>query len=85
MRMTTNKEKWVDGVDLAACERQAEQSPQSSSDDCGSFHPPKAVQVIYKGATYTGMVLGLVLALPFMTVASAKKWYEKSKGEKDNE
>jgi hypothetical protein len=84
MLMSSDK-KWVDGVDFAAHERQAEQSPQLSSDDCGSFHPPKAVKVIYKGATYTGMVLGLVLALPFMTVASAKKWYEKSKGEKDNE
>ena len=62
-----------------------EQSPQSSLDDWGSFTPPKAVRAIYKGATYTGMVVGIVLAFPFMTVTSAKKWYEKSKGEKADE
>jgi len=60
-------------------------APQLSKDNWGSFVPPKAVKVIYTGATYTGMVAGIILAFPFMTIASAKKWYEKSKGEKDDE
>lgn len=63
--------------------RAVEQSPQTSSDDWGSFAAPKPVRVIYKGATYTGMVVGIILAFPFMTIASAKKWYEKSKGEEE--
>jgi hypothetical protein len=81
MPMTFENEKRTSD-EVAKCES-TKQSPQSSSDTWESFTPPQSVRVVYKGATYVGMVTGIILALPFMAVASAKKWYEKSKGKTD--
>ena len=81
MPMTVENKKWTSD-EVAECES-TEQSSQSSSDAWESFTPPKSVRVIYKGATYVGMVTGIILALPFIAVASAKRWYEKSKGKTD--
>lgn len=81
MPMTFENENWTSD-EAAKCEG-TKQSSQSSSDAWESFTPPQSVRVIYKGATYAGMVTGIILALPFMAVASAKRWYEKSKGKTD--
>ena len=71
---------------VGTLEEKAIRDPQSLSNGWGSLHsPPKAVRIIYKTMTYTGMITGIILAFPFIAASSAKRWYDKSKKDQDDE
>jgi len=71
---------------MGTLEEKVIENPHESQDEWGFLRsPPKLVKIIYKITAYAGMIAGIVLAFPFIAAYSAKKWYDKSRKDQDDE